>query len=112
VLLVVYGEAGLAGVVTDAGLMTQVGVPVVCTGVTWHVRSTLTGFIEFSALTLMEAVASCPPGNTAAGDTGEATSVKSCCAKAADSTVKRVTDKIARGRTECRNFNMRKVRFN
>src|ERR1700730_12439785 len=96
---------GLAGVVTEAGLMTQVGVPVVCTGVTWQLRSTLTGLMELSALTLIVEVADCPPGKTAAGETGEATRVKSC-AKAADSNVKTAMDKsaIERGRAACGDF--------
>jgi hypothetical protein len=111
VLLVVMVRLGLAGVVTETGLITQVGVPVVCTGVTWHVRSTFTGLIELRALTLMEAVALCPPGNTAAGDTGEASSVKSCCAKAEDNRIRKVIEKIAR-RAALWDFNMRKVRFN
>ena len=105
---------GLAGVVTDAGLITQVGVPVVCTGVTWQVRSTLTGLTEFRALTLMVEVASCPPGNTAAGDAGDAIKVKSC-AEAADGSVNRTMKKDRtkiRGRTECWDFHMRKVRLN
>ena len=107
---------GLAGVVTEAGLITQVGVPVVCTGVTWQLRSTLTGLMELSALTLMVEVADCPPGKTAAGETGEATRVKSCggaCAKAADSKVKTAMDKsaIERGRAAWRDFNMRKLWF-
>ena len=103
---------GFAGVVTDAGLMTQVGVPVVCSGVTWQLRSTLTGLGKLRALTLMVEVADCPPGKTAAGDTGEATSAKSC-AKAADSNVKTVMDKnaIERGLAACRDFNMRKLWF-
>jgi len=107
---------GFAGVVTDAGLMTQVGVPVVCSGATAHWRATLTGLMELRALTLMVEVADCPPGNTAAGETGEATRVKSCggaCAKAADSNVKTAMDKsaIERGRAACRDFNMRKLWF-
>ena len=103
---------GFAGVVTEPGLMTQVGVPVVCSGVTWQLRSTLTGLGEFSALTLMVDAADCPPGNTAAGDTGEATRVKSC-AKAEDSNAKTVMDKnaIERGLAACRDFNMRKLWF-
>ena len=103
----------MAGVVTDAGLMTQVGVPVVCNGVTWQLRSTLTALTELRALTLMVEVAACPPGKTAAGDTGEATRVKSC-AKAADTSVKTTMDKNAikiSGRTACRDFNMRKFWF-
>ena len=103
---------GFAGVVTDAGLMTQVGVPVVCSGATAHWRATLTGLMELRALTLMVEVADCPPGNTAAGETGEATRVKSC-AKAADSKVKTAMDKsvIERRRAACRDFNMRKLWF-
>jgi hypothetical protein len=115
VLLVVMVRLGFAGVVTEAGLMTQMGVPVVCSGVTWQLRSTFTGLGELRALTLMVEVAACPPGKTAAGDTGEAPRVKSCaCAKAADSSVKTVTDKnaIERGRVACRDFNMRKLWFN
>ena len=111
-LLVVMVRLGFAGVVIEAGLMTQVGVPVVCTGVTWQLRSTLTGLGKLRALTLMVEVADCPPGNTAAGETGEATSAKSC-AKAADSNVKTVMDKnaIERGLAACRDFNMRKLWF-
>lgn len=110
VLLVVIVRLGLAGVVTDAGLMTQVGVPIDCSGVTWQLRSTVTALMELSALTLMVEVAACPPGKTAAGDTGEATRVKSC-AKAADSSVRTVMDKSARGRAGFRDFNMRKFCF-
>jgi hypothetical protein len=113
VLLVVMVRLGLAGVVTEAGLMTQVGVPVVCSGVTWQLRSTLTALTELRALTLMVEVAACPPGKTAAGDTGEATRVKSggACAKAADTSVKATMDKNAikiSGRRGWRDFNMRK----
>src|SRR3981081_4491105 len=85
-------RVGFAGVVTDAGLMTQVGVPVVCSGATAHWRATLTGLMELRALTLMVEVADCPPGNTAAGETGEATRGKSCgggCAKGPESNGKK-----------------------
>jgi hypothetical protein len=114
VLLVVMVRLGLAGVVTDDGLMTQVGVPAVCSGETWQLRSTVTALRELRALTLMVEVAACPPGKTAAGDTGEATRVKFCCAKAADTSVKATMDKNAieiSGRTACRDFNMRKFWF-
>jgi hypothetical protein len=114
VLLVVMVRLGLAGVVTEAGLMTQVGVPVVCSGVTWQLRSTLTALTELRALTLMVEVAACPPGKTAAGDTGEATRAKSCCAKAADTSVKVTMDNNAieiSGRRGWRDFNMRKFGF-
>ena len=111
VLLVVIVRLGLAGVVTEAGLMTQVGVPVDCSGVTWQLRSTVTALMELSALTLIVEVAACPPGKTAAGDTGEATRVKSTCAKAADSSVRTVMNKSARGRAGFRDFNMRKFCF-
>src|SRR5258708_38949439 len=113
VLLVVMVRLGLAGVVTEAGLMTQVGVPVVCSGVTWQLRSTLTALTELRALTLMVEVAACPPGKTAAGDTGEATGVKSggAWAKAADTSVKTTMDKNAikiSGRRGWRDFKDRK----
>jgi hypothetical protein len=92
--------------------MTQMGVPVVCSGVTWQLRATLTGLTEFRALTLMVEVAACPPGKTAAGETGEATKVKSC-ATAGERSVRTARSKkaIERGRTAFRDFSMRKFGF-
>src|ERR1700704_5588363 len=91
--------------------MTQVGIPVVCKGVTWQLRATSTGLMELRALTLMVEVAACPPGKTAAGETSEATRVKSgACAKAAERSVRTAMGKNAMesGRTAWRDFNMRK----
>jgi hypothetical protein len=41
VLFVLTVSDGAAGGVTDDGLTAQVGIPVLCAGVSWHVRSTV-----------------------------------------------------------------------
>jgi hypothetical protein len=104
-------SVGLAGVVTEAGLTTQVGVPVTCCGATEHVSDTSTPLTEFSVPSVRFDVEGCPPGRTDGGEGGEAVRVKSCAPAAEINVNTTIENNTAgtRARQACLDFNMRNL---